>query len=228
VHWVVRPGIIKVIEVLEEDKDNDASIGNTLKIKDEVFGSIDELIARYVDPMNERIEELTSHRKFLNLNESDVDEKLCDMKKQSPSGVFYFLCWNEKYPGYASLRFIFNTPRNHHIGISPEGFTWFQKTYPKIDLLLNAFKQNPRGPGNVTSSRQMKPHQGSSVNANPGGWGNEQQPVSVGGWGSAPSHLPVSLPPPPHQGFGPAPPSLPPPPQNRYPPAPPSSYHPRQ
>jgi transcription elongation factor SPT6 len=33
IHWVVRPGHIKVIEVAEEDKDTDASIGNVLKIK---------------------------------------------------------------------------------------------------------------------------------------------------------------------------------------------------
>jgi len=33
IHWVVREGSIKVIEVLEEDKETEASIGNTLKIK---------------------------------------------------------------------------------------------------------------------------------------------------------------------------------------------------
>jgi transcription elongation factor SPT6 len=33
IHWVVRLGHIKVIEVTEEDKDTDASIGNILKIK---------------------------------------------------------------------------------------------------------------------------------------------------------------------------------------------------
>ena len=33
VHWMVRPGCIKVIEVLEEDKDTDASVGNRLIIK---------------------------------------------------------------------------------------------------------------------------------------------------------------------------------------------------
>ena len=33
IHWVVREGNIKVIEVTEEDKETDASIGNTLKIK---------------------------------------------------------------------------------------------------------------------------------------------------------------------------------------------------
>jgi transcription elongation factor SPT6 len=33
VHWVVRPGSVKVVEISEEDKDTDASIGNVLKIK---------------------------------------------------------------------------------------------------------------------------------------------------------------------------------------------------
>jgi len=33
VHWVVRPGSIKIIEVEEEDKDADTSIGNRLRIK---------------------------------------------------------------------------------------------------------------------------------------------------------------------------------------------------
>ena len=33
VHWVVRPGYIKIIEVFEEEKDTAASIGNVLKVK---------------------------------------------------------------------------------------------------------------------------------------------------------------------------------------------------
>ena len=32
-HWMVRPGAIKIFEVREEDKDTDASVGNLLKIK---------------------------------------------------------------------------------------------------------------------------------------------------------------------------------------------------
>lgn len=32
-HWVVREGAIKVVEIIEEDKETEASIGNTLKIK---------------------------------------------------------------------------------------------------------------------------------------------------------------------------------------------------
>lgn len=37
VHWVVREGCVKVIEVIEEDKENDASIGNILKVKVSTF-----------------------------------------------------------------------------------------------------------------------------------------------------------------------------------------------
>uniref|UniRef100_A0A7S2HLM8 S1 motif domain-containing protein n=1 Tax=Helicotheca tamesis TaxID=374047 RepID=A0A7S2HLM8_9STRA len=125
VHWLVRPACIRVIEVTEEDKDRDDSIGKKLKIKGEEYGDIDELIARYIDPMNARAQDVQHHRKFLDMLEDDVDNKLREMKKANPAGVFYFLCWNESHPGYLSLRYIMSkTARNHHIGISPDGYTW--------------------------------------------------------------------------------------------------------
>lgn len=33
IHWIIREGHVKVIEVVEEDKETEASIGNTLKVK---------------------------------------------------------------------------------------------------------------------------------------------------------------------------------------------------
>ena len=56
VHWMVFPGIIKVVKVIEKDKDNDASIGSILKIKNKIYNSFDEWLARYISPRNERIE----------------------------------------------------------------------------------------------------------------------------------------------------------------------------
>merc|ERR1719223_59006 len=113
---MVRPGCIKVIEVREEDKDTDASVGNRLIIKNEVYGSIDELLGRYIAPMNDRVEEVQHHRKFLDKLEDEVDQKMKAMKQANPKGVFYFICWSECYPGYVSLRFIMNrTPRHHNI-----------------------------------------------------------------------------------------------------------------
>jgi len=154
------------------------------------------------------------------------------MKAATPSGIFYFLCWNEKYPGYASLRFIRNaTPRGHHIGITPDGFAWCKKTYANLDLLLNGFKKNPHGPSNNPSS-SLK---GSSSTASsmrvpnisssrPSRWGAKSQSTSTGfpnqppppqtnpgGWGAPPPPQPVagaggwgtsSRPPPPPPQFG--------------------------
>lgn len=195
IHWMVRPGCIKVIEVLEEDKDTDASIGNRLIIKKEVYGSIDELLGRYIAPMNDRVEEVLHHRKFLDSLEDEVDSKLETMKRAQPAGVFYFICWSESYPGYVSLRFIMSkTPRHHTIGVSPEGFVWGPKTYSSMDRLMNDFKKNPAGPGakmqsnrpggsssSMSSSRtgaddSRQSRWGARSNAPPSRWGNSLPP----------------------------------------------------
>ena len=73
-YWILRKDVIRLIEIQEEDKDNDASIGKTLKIKNETYGSIDVLLASYVTPMNDRVEELIRHKKFFDGNEAKVDE----------------------------------------------------------------------------------------------------------------------------------------------------------
>ena len=249
VHWVVQEGSIKVVEVIEEDKDTDASIGNVLKIKDETYGSIDELLGRYVAPMNDYVEELVNHRKFIDLPEDELDEKLRKEKSSNPKGVFYNICWMEMHPGYGSLRYILSsTVRSHPIGISPNGFVWGTKTYSSLDILLNDFKKNPRGTSSSkpAARRPAPPKPTEQGQPKPSRWGTRPPAPSAPpppAWGSAPPvppqqdwgavasewnqrPPPPNLPPPP-SGYGrPAPPSQPPPPSfNRPPPPrPPSDY----
>ena len=206
VHWVVREGSIKVIEVSEDDKENDASIGKKLKIKDQEYGSIDELLARYIGPMNDYVEELINHRKFRDLTEDELDEKLVAEKKANPASIPYGICWMELHAGYASLRFVSSkTPRHHPIGIGPRGFTWGGKCYPILDKLLNDFKRNPRG----TSVRPPAPAPAPAVTGDA---------ASRGRWGSRPAAPP---PPPPQRPPPPAPPVWQPQPPPRQPPPPP-------
>ena len=48
------------IEIQEEDKDNQFSLGKKLRIDDEEFEDLDEVIARYVDPMvSNELQQLT-------------------------------------------------------------------------------------------------------------------------------------------------------------------------
>ena len=83
--------------------------------------------------MNDRVEELRRHKKFFDGSEAKVDEQLKRLKQNNSKGVFYFLCWNEKYAGYASLRYIIiTTPRYHHIKITPEGFGSCETVSPDL------------------------------------------------------------------------------------------------
>ena len=256
IHWVVKEGSIKMIEVTEEDKDTEASIGNVLKIKGEVYGSIDELLGRYIAPMNDFVEELTNHRKFLDLSEDDIDEKLRQDKTKQPDKIPYHFCWMEMHPGYASLRFMLtSTARNTPVGITPNGFSWGSKTYPNLNQLVNAFKHNPRA--GVVKKQAPANSRGAAKDgagaARPSRWGNKQPappsapppppvwnappppgppPMQTGGWGAAQASSggtgggQWNQPPPP----GPGGYSRPPPPSQPPPPGygrpPPPSYPP--
>lgn len=96
--------------------------------------------------MNDYVEELISHRKFVDLPEDDVDEKLKQQKRKEPSAIPYAICWLEMHPGYASLRYVTTaTPRSYPIGIKPNGFSWGDNSFTTLDRLVNAFKKNPKG-----------------------------------------------------------------------------------
>jgi transcription elongation factor SPT6 len=192
--------------------------------------------------MNDLVEEMTNHRKFADLPEDELDEKLRVQKTANPKGVFYSVCWMEMHPGYGSLRFILSsTPRHHPIGISPNGFVWGSKTFSSMDLLLNEFKKNPRG--TTVAKRAASPGRPPPPKPSEGGppkpsrWGNKAPappappaygaPPAIpvqgagGGWGAAQASTggqwnqpppPSNMPPPP-TGYG-----RPPPPMQQPPP----------
>ena len=237
IHWMYSEGNIKIIEVTEEDKDTDASIGNVLKIKGESYGSIDELYGRYIAPMNDIVEELVNHRKFVDLSEDDLDDQLREQKQKNKNSIPYNICWMEMHPGYSSLRFILSsTPRHHPIGISPNGFIWGTKAFKSLDALLNDFKKNPRG----TSANKPKPPAvapPSTSTAKASRWGTKRPPAPPRPpppptWNQPPPP-PMAVqatgynqPPPPPTYGRPPPPAGPPPLYNRPPPpSGPPQYH---
>ena len=136
--------------------------------------------------MNDRVEEVQHHRKFLDKLEDEVDDKLQEMKNKNPSGVFYFICWSESYPGYVSLRFVMNkTPRHHTIGISPDGFVWGSKTYTSMDRLLNDFKKDPTCPGGRPANRPVAPSNSSLSTSRQGTIAKTEESSRQSRWGAA-------------------------------------------
>ena len=212
VHWVVKEKCIKLIEVQEEDKDTEASIGRRLKVKDQVYESIDELLGRHISPMNDHVEKLVHHRKFMDRSEDDVDETLKEMKQRTPRGEFYQLCWLDMHPGYASLRYILTSQvKSYTVGITPTGYTVGPKSFRSIDQLLNAFKEHPRtfAAGRSSASVSSRSTLPSTVDES-----NRQSR-----WGQPnKSLLPPALPPPPPMPVVAARPPLPVPYPQGFPP----------
>ena len=61
-------------------------------LQNESYGSIDELLGRYIAPMNDYVEELINHRKFMEKAEDEVDDELKRMKKNNPKAIPYAIC----------------------------------------------------------------------------------------------------------------------------------------
>lgn len=65
VTWKVSDGIYQHIDVLELDKENQFSVGRTLKIGGKyTYSDLDELIVNHVKAMARKVDEMTSHDKF--------------------------------------------------------------------------------------------------------------------------------------------------------------------
>jgi SH2 domain len=142
--------------------------------------------------MNDFVEELVNHRKFIDLPEDEVDEKMKVMKKESPKSIPYALCWMEMHPGYASIRYVSSAnPRSHLIGITPNGFTWCESNFPSLDQLLNEFKKYPKGPTKTVSTAAPITSKTATTSA------ATTIAAPTTRWGSRPA--PPSLPPPPAQ-----------------------------
>jgi transcription elongation factor SPT6 len=67
VTWKVSDGIFQHIDVLEMDKENEFSLGKTLKIGGKyTYSDLDELIDLHVKAMAKKVEEMMLHEKFQN------------------------------------------------------------------------------------------------------------------------------------------------------------------
>lgn len=65
VTWKVSDGIYQHIDVLELDKENEFSVGRTLKIGGKyTYSDLDELIVNHVKAMARKVDEMTSHDKY--------------------------------------------------------------------------------------------------------------------------------------------------------------------
>jgi transcription elongation factor SPT6 len=150
--WHVQEGLmmhIDVEELDETDKEGNvmnpsgARLGAKLKIKKEVYESLDEIISRYIMPLNDLIEEMVSYEKFRVGSKAETDMQLKAMKQENAKRIPYLLTHCDKAVGYFNLAYLpSSSVRREMISITPVGFKMRDVVHSSLNKLISWYKIN--------------------------------------------------------------------------------------
>lgn len=150
VTWKVHDGINQHIDVREEGKENAFSLGQSLWINNEEFEDLDEIIARYVQPMALHARDLINFKYFRDAKggkREAMEELLLEEKKKAPSKIHYFVSACKIYPGTFILSYLpRNKVRHEYIKVTAEGFRYRQQVFHSVNSLFRWFKEHFREP----------------------------------------------------------------------------------
>uniref|UniRef100_A0A670JS76 SPT6 homolog, histone chaperone and transcription elongation factor n=1 Tax=Podarcis muralis TaxID=64176 RepID=A0A670JS76_PODMU len=172
VTWKVSDNIYQHVDVREEGKENAFSLGATLWINTEEFEDLDEIVARYVQPMASFARDLLSHKYYQDCNGGDrkkLEELLIKTKKEKPTFIPYFICACKELPGKFLLGYQpRGKPRIEYVTVTPEGFRYRSHIFPTVNGLFRWFKDHYQDPvPGVTPSSSSRTRTPASINATP-------------------------------------------------------------
>ncbi|MCL7047010.1 hypothetical protein MKW94_029482 [Papaver nudicaule] len=186
----ISDGVFAHKDIVEGGKDQKditslLRLGKTLKIGDDAFEDLDEVMDRYVDPLVAHLKTMLSYRKFKKGTKAQVDELLRVEKSEYPMRIVYCFGISHEHPGTFILSYIRSTnPHHEYIGLYPKGFKFRKQMFEDIDRLVAYFQkhiddvQHHSGPS-LRSVAAVVPMRspanvgcfgGSTANRKDGGW----------------------------------------------------------
>ena len=164
VTWKVSDSVYQHIDVLELDKDNEFSVGRTLKIGGRfTYSDLDELIVNHVKAMARKVDEMMLHEKYQNGSKSDtgmviyhsvshikhlltrqpLERWLTTYTEANPKRSVYAFCIDPKHPGYFYLCFKAGQHaqlQNWLVKVIPGAYELQKVQYQDMRALCNGFK----------------------------------------------------------------------------------------
>ncbi|XWS08222.1 hypothetical protein CRYUN_Cryun41cG0061200 [Craigia yunnanensis] len=182
----------EIVEGGKEHKDITSllRIGKTLKIGEDTFEDLDEVMDRYVDPLVSHLKVMLSYRKFKRGTKAEVDELLRIEKSEYPMRIVYCFGISHEHPGTFILTYIRSTnPHHEYIGLYPKGFKFRKRMFEDIDRLVAYFQRHIDDPQHesapsIRSVAAMVPMRSPATGGSAGasmasGWGGS---TNEGGW----------------------------------------------
>ncbi|GFR31977.1 transcription elongation factor SPT6 [Trichonephila clavata] len=166
VTWKVTDGINQHIDVKEEGKENDFSLGHSLLIGNESFEDLDEIIARYIQPMAGYARDLINFRYFVNADggkKEEMERILFEEKKKVANKIHYYISASRLYTGKFLLSYLpRNKVRHEFVTVTPEGLKYRDKMFRSVNSLFRWFKEHFRDPVPGTPSMSVRTLMGQS------------------------------------------------------------------
>ncbi|KAK6933979.1 Spt6, SH2 domain, partial [Dillenia turbinata] len=163
-------------------------LGKTLKIGEDTFEDLDEVMDRYVDPLVTHLKAMLSYRKFRRGTKAEVDELLRTEKSEYPMRIVYSFGISHEHPGTFILTYIRSSnPHHEYVGLYPKGFKYRKKMFEDIDRLVAYFQRHIDDPRHesapsIRSVAAMVPMRSPATGGSSGGgWGNSSN-NNDGGW----------------------------------------------
>ena len=130
------------------------------------FEDLDEIIARFIQPMASNANDLITHKYFREDSSRDkIDEALKQAKKATPSRIPYFITADKTLPGeffqifswiiklfFFSGKFVISylprtKPKHEYTTVTPDGFRYRKQMFNTVNYLLKWFKEHFQDPG---------------------------------------------------------------------------------
>ena len=142
--WKFYKNVYSHIDIIEEDKTNYGTLSNKLRIGNEIYTSLNEIVVKFLKPCEHNVKDALQHRKFIECdNKFDVEKKLKNEKAKDNSIIHYYLTILREFPQYILLTYI---PKHdvvmEYIKVCPEGFVFHGEVYKDVDEVIQFFKKN--------------------------------------------------------------------------------------
>ncbi|XP_055333559.1 transcription elongation factor SPT6-like [Paramacrobiotus metropolitanus] len=176
--WKVAEGIHDHVEIVEQEKENVFSLGQKLVIGDETFDDLDEILARYVQPMAVFVKEIMDHKYYVDSHfgqptthaaqRTVIDAWLREEKSRNPARIPF--CFS----AFASLPrrfFLCHLPRQNvreeFVTVTPAGYIYRRQPLSSMLKLLayfkNHFQEPPPASLNTPHGTSVTPGTGSML-----------------------------------------------------------------
>lgn len=154
--WKVTDGVYQHVTIREENKLNAFSLGQQLFIENESYEDLDEIIARYIQPMAAYTRDLLNYKYCIKLQdgigEVDLMSDTLFQAKLQESSLPYKFCPSLLYPGKFVLGYMpKDKPKIEYLTVTPRGYRFRKAYFKSLPAMIKWFKENWNWTANLMS-----------------------------------------------------------------------------